>query len=1775
MLLCGSAEKRSSRLRADQVARSCRLPNGAERMEIYGLDGKVHRVEEPDGTTLGFRYAVDGSLRLVEHSSGERVEYENLAEPRRIRAANARTETTIEFDEHGFPAKVVQRVDDFEWTVGYERDSVGRVGACLYPQAAEWLSTYTRDTADGMVSRFSTDSRLYFDISMAAGVFTITFADGTSSRQTAGQIDHLDARKTVSVSSVLTFGENRRLDRWGDHYFEYDAAGRLAAFRRGSESRRYEYDALGRLTAVKTQTAKTALHYAGQVTPIGIGDAAVTYDSMGRRVACGETGYRYNLYGQLTEVTRPDGRSVHYLYDGFGRLVGRECGGERVHYIVDFDGHRIAEADADGRVVRSYLWLGDACVGAIDGVVGEPLAQSFHRGVSGRVAAIGSPEGTLRPLDWSDPYGCDSLDRPRIPAIASLFPDADTRLYHAGSRWFDPQTAQFLTPDGWFGTDYWNHMPPAMRRVFDALPGGTSLTETPQAAYVWCHYDPINFADPNGHNVVGEVFGFLYYIISFFLWQMQVTSIALQMAAVNFVIMLIPSIVDAIWSAAEGVPMWGVNIFNAIPPLVASSRLMVWAFPLNSLYNAPGTVFTMGSVIWMRGSQNRGLLASEKRDILVCNNAAEYSAFTESVASDVFAVPRPAIKGTGTMNPAADAITAAALDPGLGGGAIADFFHVPPHAAGDPIGVRIGAAGRPEFPNIVHIAGGTITLSQALPAAFRGAAVEFFRLDQPLVKIEKDGKTLARSITFVRGNCIHFQNPLPADFPDSGLKASEYLFKPERQFESFLANEEFLLIEFPAGAAVDSYAASDFIRILSGNRYFGRQVVRKQGATNIVLDSKLDPGATPLDPRVEVVVMAPTAEAAVVNQTADGDRVTVGAIRTLRKHDGLLITFAGAPGVESRHIVLQTFLRCAVNNPLPAALQGKAVKVDLLLADVPRANGKSTAADTVTTDKDEAGQFQKDQPVRITNGAGKEFNTTVKLVTAAAETIQLAENLPAADFPVNTAVTVVSLKAFKTLDADAGPAPAGGADQTIDVKSDDLAVPVADEPLLVRPANGNDPPVFRRVKGDPVVVARLDSALPHMNSLTVRVFSPDAARKNTGTVKKVILRLTSTGATPFGVSDEIYCADGTEEYIGKVYSVVPPPSRDIILEDPIFTGNFGGGASFSVAAVEPAGHQTDDASLTDSLILIPSDPDEEPVTRARAISLHEMRHVWQYAVLGPFFFSQPLPWLIDLGFQMAGDGAAHAANKVTKWTSLGILDKLFSVIAWGIAKGPGATTVAGTVATRKRIDIDQSVNLDTIRKFEDGDPVEVTIGDAAFNSVYNIVDRVAAAERRFDLRFDLGDEYPVGSTVSVSVSPFERINSQVTKYFSLNFAQIWGDYIPSSWGRTLNSFLNRESWFPLLGLYPITLFRAGLDQRRMYLEQDASFQSGDIYTSFGVSYPNEIYVGQYSRVIAFIYARGAGDLATGISRQGKNITRILTVETPAPPPGKSAADLVPGSVAAGGNEVRFRKELLLPMNERIENAVGAMFVANTEGEYKILSWDEFSGRGFIMDDMVGGTSLLPPFIPFFPTSFHELRRVKVKKLGVDREYTVADPLFETESHRFVITGAEGVTYTIAYKGAAPAPAGAIDGLKFTAPRVAANVTHHLQVSCTYPPDHGIFQASGKAHGKIALPAANLTNVCQDLDIVIAPIAVENAGAVKAGETKEFNASIAPRLINRTSPDLAEAVVQARLTSKGGRPAKLTFLAPNKVNAAVDVVFRLTFGTAPNDKQIDVTIHVEP
>lgn len=93
----------------------------------------------------------------------------------------------------------------------------------------------------------------------------------------------------------------------------------------------------------------------------------------------------------------------------------------------------------------------------------------------------------------------------------------------------------------------------------------------------------------------------------------------------------------------------------------------------------------------------------------------------------------------------------------------------------------------------------------------------------------------------------------------------------------------------------------------------------------------------------------------------------------------------------------------------------------------------------------------------------------------------------------------------------------------------------------------------------------------------------------------------------------------------------------------------------------------------------------------------------------------------------------------------------------------------------------------------------------------------------------------------------------------------------------------------------------------------------------------------------------------------------------------------------------------------------------------------------------------------------------------------------------------------------------------------------------------------------------------NVQALVAPV----IAAVEAGKTQTFQMPIAPASITVTSPLPAGAAVNASVINGSGRPATLTFVAPNAVTAATAVTFNLVFGSGANTKTIPVSVQVTP
>jgi tyrosinase len=116
----------------------------------------------------------------------------------------------------------------------------------------------------------------------------------------------------------------------------------------------------------------------------------------------------------------------------------------------------------------------------------------------------------------------------------------------------------------------------------------------------------------------------------------------------------------------------------------------------------------------------------------------------------------------------------------------------------------------------------------------------------------------------------------------------------------------------------------------------------------------------------------------------------------------------------------------------------------------------------------------------------------------------------------------------------------------------------------------------------------------------------------------------------------------------------------------------------------------------------------------------------------------------------------------------------------------------------------------------------------------------------------------------------------------------------------------------------------------------------------------------------------------------------------------------------------------------------------------------------------------------------------------------------------------------------------------------------------------VFQGKGQS-GAVRLTAAQRTNACQPLKLNVTPIVVADITPVRAGDTRTFEVPFAPSSIAVTSPRPPEAAVNASVQNGTGRPARLTFRAPDHVNADTTVTFDLVFGSGANSKTITKSV----
>ena len=238
---------------------------------------------------------------------------------------------------------------------------------------------------------------------------------------------------------------------------------------------------------------------------------AAEHDASGQPGRFGARSLRWDALGRLTEVRDGERSIARYAYDHRGlrilrtRLDPATAAPTTTHIVHDDARQPLAELDADGRLVRQYLWLADLPLAVLD-IPAQPatetgsarrlledlrrIVQSWLDPQAGlawlHTNHLGAPELATDPAGqpiWRAryaPFGAATLTpspaRPdftldlRLPG--QVF-DAETGLHYNRARYYDPGEGQYLTPD----------------------PLGTPDGPNP---YAYAAFNPLGKVDPDG-----------------------------------------------------------------------------------------------------------------------------------------------------------------------------------------------------------------------------------------------------------------------------------------------------------------------------------------------------------------------------------------------------------------------------------------------------------------------------------------------------------------------------------------------------------------------------------------------------------------------------------------------------------------------------------------------------------------------------------------------------------------------------------------------------------------------------------------------------------------------------------------------------------------------------------------------------------------------------------------------------------------------------------------------------------------------------------------------------------------------------------------------------------------------------------------------------------------------------------------------------------------------------------------------------------------------------
>ncbi|MDT0320227.1 DUF6531 domain-containing protein [Streptomyces millisiae] len=480
---------------------------GATWRYAYDAAGNLVAEHDFDGHTLTYAYDAAGRLTGRTNAVGQHVAYhrdpvgrivgkdtdgshsvfEYDASGRLVRAASDHTEVRYERDPLG---RVLAEIRDGR-TLAYEYDPRGRVTRRHTPGGVTSTWSYpddgrsTRLLSAGRVVEFVHDAlgreverRVGPGLSLASrwrpggGLAELTVRHGAREPRRRSYAYRADGHPSGITDSLTGHTEIR-----------LDGAGRVTSLSAPGWEESYAYDTAGNQTDAHWPAAAGAAASTGEreyegTRVVRAGHRRYEYDAAGRLVVRRGTGlakesdtwrYEWDAEDRLTAVTTPDGTRWEYRYDPLGRRVAKSrlapdgSVAERTEFV--WSGTLLVEqldVDEESRATSSTTWeyRGHHPVLQIEGRAagGDPEQAEYDRRFLAIVTdLVGAPAQLVDDageIVWEPRvtlWGAASPTPPGAPDTPLRFPgqyhDPETGLHQNFHRYYDPETARYLTPD--------------------------------------------------------------------------------------------------------------------------------------------------------------------------------------------------------------------------------------------------------------------------------------------------------------------------------------------------------------------------------------------------------------------------------------------------------------------------------------------------------------------------------------------------------------------------------------------------------------------------------------------------------------------------------------------------------------------------------------------------------------------------------------------------------------------------------------------------------------------------------------------------------------------------------------------------------------------------------------------------------------------------------------------------------------------------------------------------------------------------------------------------------------------------------------------------------------------------------------------------------------------------------------------------------------------------------------------------------------------------------